>query len=234
MVSNPWQARKDSFKNFMLLNPLQDADAHSDFVAQRCTRVQTLLALLILKKLGHIYHIVMPLHVPFEKLVQQYPGLAKNYPVETEEMLELSGERYINDCRLSLLQMILSTALILCTIWVLRQYQWFFKFMPWMCIVILAFEMPNRPIYPSGFFCLMIGEFFATIYQVSLFTCSTMIQGVAIYTALFVVFLLQLNQYQMVEIGYTGMVTGFFFVGMANFALIMSEVAYSVKEMFAT
>ena len=104
--------------------------------------------------------------------------------------------------------------------------------MPIIVACLIIFELPIYPIYPDAFFVYMAAYYFATAFFSALFTCTTMLEAIPFFTVLYAIFYWHMDRhFKNLEFDFL-LLIGLYIVSLLQFSLIMSEVAYSVKEMF--
>ena len=106
------------------------------------------------------------------------------------------------------------------------------KALPFAVSLILVFELPLTPVCPDGFFVMTAALYFCAIFYSSLFVCTTMLQAIPFYSFLYSIFFFQIDRHFKIKSHNHAHFFAFYLVGLLNFSLLMSEVAYSVKVMF--
>ena len=133
-----------------------------------------------------------------------------------------------------MIQYLIAFAVVILTIIFIPRVKWIMHAMPVISLYLTCTQLPIYPIYPQTFFTLIAAGQFATIFYCVFFTTTTLIQGAPFYIIAFIVFYWQVNRQDLFTDVNMKHCLGFGIVGFLNFLLMMSDVAYSVKQMFNT
>ena len=141
-------------------------------------------------------------------------------------------EEFKEHCRICMYQFTFILVSTIALIALLRTYKVMLRLMPIIAIFLVAGHLPVYPIYPDRFFILMATAQFGTIYFTAMFTCTNIIEAIPYYTINLLIWLAQIwRQFQFDHIDYR-QIMSFWWIGLLTYFLLMSEFAYSIKEMF--